>query len=279
MSTPTETIELDSHLVGALNNRRRPGETKTDVLRRVLEQTYNGTDVEEFLRECHSRGADFIVVPEEPISDGCLHLVVAPINDELVEYVEGIHGVVIDGDHFVTTVSAGDRITGDIHSHRRIPVTVPDNLDGIDPVNLDDGIEAVQTFIREDREPTPRGDATVELRTLVEDLVEAGANAVTISHEMWIVGDRIEPTAYMPSGDGYDVAGEYDTVTIDGDQYPLNCRFTLTGLDTHTEAPVYISDDWERTEPVTIDEGLGNVRDLLDADTHEDLRSNRESTF
>jgi len=275
MSTPTETIELDAHLVGALNNRRRPGETKTDALRRVLEETYNGTDIEEFLQECHSRGADFIAVPEDPLAEGRLHLVVAPINDDLVEYVEQIHGVVIDGDHFVTTVSAGDRITGDIHTHHRIPVAVPGNLDGVDAVDIDDGIEAVQAFVREDQEPAPRGDATVEFRTLVEELVEAGANAVTVSHEMWIVGDRIEPTAYMPSGDGYEVAGEYDTVTIDDDEYPLNCRFTLTGLDTHTEAPVYISDDWKRTEPVTIDDGLDNVRDLLDADTHEDLRSDR----
>lgn len=275
MSTPTQTIELDAHLVGALNNRRRPGETKADALRRVLEETYNGTDVEEFLRECYTRGAEFIAVPEDSLANGCLQLVVSTLEDELVDYVEEIHGVVIDGDHFVTGVSVADRYTGDFHTHRRIPVAVPENLQGVDAVDLEDGIEALQTFVREDREPTPRGDATIELRTLVKELVDAGAAAVTVNHEMWIVGDRIELLGYLPAGDGYDVAGEYNTVTIDGDEYPLNCRFTLTGLDTHGEEPLYVSDGWTGTDPVSVDGGLKNVRDLLDADTLEDIRSNR----
>jgi hypothetical protein len=92
---------------------------------------------------------------------------------------------------------------------------------------------------------------------------------------MWIIGDRIEPTGYMPAGDGYDVASEYDTVTINGNEYPLNCRFTLTGLDTQTEEPVYVSDSWRFTEPISIDEGLDNVRELLTVDSFDDLRDYR----
>lgn len=278
MSTSKETIELNRHLVGALNNRRRPGETKEDVIEQLLMKTCNCVELEEYLRKFKANGANFIAVPEDPLADGYL-LVMATVpsdaRDDVAKYVGETHAVKVGNTALVTDFALPSMSEGDIHFHRRVPVSATEHVPGVDPVSFEDGIENLRTFIREDHDPTPRGNETIPLADLVTELVEAGAKAVTIDQEPWCMSQTLELIGYLPPGDGYDVCGDYDAVTIDGDEYSLSCRFTLDGLRSSFETFVYISDSWVGTDPVTINEGLDNVRELLTANSFDELRDHR----
>lgn len=273
-----EEISLSPPVAGVLNNRRRYDETKEDVIERLLLETYEPVELQEYLRTFRDYGADFIAVPEESLAKGCLQVIAnlpSETAEEVDEYVASAHGVTIEGEDFLPEFGIARIDGGGFHTHRRIPVAVPENLQGLDPVSIDEGIENVRAFVRENREPTPAGDETIALEDLVTDLVDAGASAVTVSHDQWLYGEQLELVGYLPASNGYDICGPYDTVTIDGDEYPLRYRFTLDGLDAHHYEPVYVADSWVGTDPVSVEEGLDNVRELLAADSVDDLRPNR----
>lgn len=273
-----EAIRLSPPIVGVLNNRRRHDETKEDVIERLLTETYDPVELEEYLRMFKDYGADFIAVPETALAKGCLQVIASLPSgtaEEVDEYVASTPGVTIEGDDFLAEFGIARIDGGGFHTYRRIPVAVPENLQGLDPVSIDEGIENVRAFVREDREPTPRRNETIALEDLVTDLVDAGASAVTVSHDQWLHGKQLEVIGYLPASNGYDVCGTYDTVTIDGDRYPLRYRFTLDGLNAHHYEPVYVADSWVSTDPVSVEEGLDNVRELLAADSVDDLRPNR----
>lgn len=276
MSTDSEPLELEPTLVAALNNRRRSGEAKEDVIKRLLKETYNAVAIDEFLRGLQTYGAEFIAASEDDLANGRLWLTATippEEQDQLSKYIADTHAVTIAGTDFPINLTVGTITNGDLHFHRRIPVAAPDHLDGVDAVDLEEGIENLRSFVRDDRDPTPHGTGTIPLGNLAADLADAGAAAVTIAHEHCLLNDEIRLVGYLPAGTGYDICGPYNAVTIDDEEYPLTCRFKRAGLNTHYEEPVYIDDSWIRVDTVTIEDGLDNVRNLLNADSYAELYS------
>ncbi|WP_430639371.1 hypothetical protein [Haloferax volcanii] len=259
------STELPEDIVGALNYRRRGDESHGETLRRLLDETANEVSLSEYLTTLENHDVSFMAIPEADLARGVLWIVAdAPRDawDDIIEYVNDVQVVEVGDKTLLTEIS---RAHGEnqVHTHRRVPVQVPDGIPGLDPVSIEDGADNVQEFVTEDREPTEAGSQTVSLPDLVDELVDVGAAAVTISEDLWRYSEELEFQVYLPASIGYDVCGDYGTVEVGERTFPVNFQFRQDGVGEHFETHVYLSDQWVGLDPVEKAEGLENARTLL----------------
>lgn len=272
------SIELPEEIVGALNYRRQGNETYGEIVRGLLEDTATHKDLAEYIHMLADHDVSFMVVRESDLAQGILWIIASAPRDEWDELAATVHDVqaVEVGDEFLMTeiqrIGPGE---GQLHTHRRVPIRIPDGMPGLEPVSLEEGISNVHEFVTENRSPTQPGDDTVRLSKLVDELVDAGAQAVTIEEDGTRLSDELCLAVYLPAAIGYDVCGDYGAVSIDGETHSVHFRFRQDGLRTHFETMVYVSDSWLGTEPVTAAEGLENAREFLAAADTGQPRINR----
>lgn len=272
------SIELPDEIVGALNYRRKGNEPYGDIIRRLLEDTATQVELSEYVQMLDGHGVAFMTVRESDLAQGVLWILASASRDEwddLVELVHDVQVVEIGDERFMTEIQRIGVDAGELHTHRRVPIRVPDGMPNLESVSIEEGIANVREFVTENQSPTQPGDATVQLSTLVDEFVDAGAPAVTIDEELWQISGELCLVTYLPGAVGYEVCGDYGAVNINGETYSVDFRFRQDGLRTHYETMVYVGDSWLGVEPVTVDEGLENARELIAATDTEQLENHR----
>jgi len=210
----------------------------------------------------------FAAVPEESITEGyCTVLFHHPVGSNKKEIASALetldqYTVVTVGDEeYVFQLS--DVPHTEIHSHRRIVLFNQNNMYGLGEVSVAQGSENVREFVKNDTEPTPVPSETVDAETLIQELADAGAVAVTLEPTI-CNEDRLTVTTWLPPATGYDVVGTYRDVKVGDEVFDLQWEFVChDGISFLNRVPLYASNDIIGMDEIPVSAGLSNLESYV----------------
>lgn len=264
VTTHRDTIELPRELVTALTDRQLPNESTSDVIRRLLHETYDPTPLEEFANTLANYGVEFMAVLKRDLANDCLHIVatVPPeAEEDVINYVASTHAVTAANTELDVDLQIASYINSPPHLTQRVPLRVPTGIEGVESAQIEDGIKQIRDFIVNDYNPPRPGEEVINIKDLAIDLINAGAKAITVSIKEPF-GDAVEVIAHMPAGTCLKNVTVYDVVEITDDKYTLLQQATSTGPEETDHPCLYVDDNWFGTDPVPLDEGLQRIRSL-----------------
>jgi hypothetical protein len=264
VTTHTDTIELPRELVTALTDRQLPNESTSDVIRRLLNETYDPTPLEEFATTLANHGVEFMAVPKRDLAKDCLHIVatVPPETEEdVINYVASTHAVTVANTELDVELQIASYINSPPHLTQRVPLRVPTDIEGVESVQVEDGIKQIWDFVVTDYDPPRPGEEVINIEDLAIDLINAGAKAITVSIEEPFE-DAVEVIAHMPAGTCLKNVTVYDVVEIAERKYTLLQQATSTGPEETDHPCLYVDDNWFGADPVPLDDGLQRIRSL-----------------
>lgn len=170
-----------------------------------------------------------------------------------------------------------------LHVYRRTPLFINDGIAGLDPVEVDEGVDNASEIVEGQPDLEPRPAKTVALEELVRKLAEEGAASVELRHEPLVFDEpSVRLRVPMVPADGQPIVREVESVEVGGETYPLYTTLTLDGPYGSTPdcTALYMSNDIKGRKPISVEDGLAEGRDLLerteDADSVRDLLSERK---
>lgn len=247
--------------------------------------------LESVADELVSRGAVYVAVGQKPLSKDYVQMyyyippghskeseaIWSYLTDTVgIDTYESQPGTVAIGDQELP-ILVTDVLQDGLHTYHRVPVYA-ENIPGLDPISVEDGVAAVQDFVAGNPQPSPASATTVPLEDLVSDLADAGAASVELSTSHL---RRDSPLVHLRipivPADGQPIVGPVDAVEIAGETYPLRSTLTMDGPARagRISIPLYVSDGVEGLEPRSVADGVEVGRKVLqkavDADAHADL--------
>lgn len=170
-----------------------------------------------------------------------------------------------------------------LHLYRRVPVYIAEGMAGLDPVEIDDGVNNAREVIATEPEISPRPNETAPLELVVERLADAGAGSVEMYHEPLVLGETtIDLRIPMVPAKGAPIVGPIDAVEVDGETYPLHTTLTMDGPygSTPDWTALYVGDNVGGLEPISVESGCEAGRDVIeraqDVDTVRELTHSEE---
>jgi len=254
-------IDTAAEAVVGLCNR---WESEADQL--LTEDDLETISVETVAEVVQDSDAVFAAVGEDELARGFFELKYhtpaggdkSDVHNALREY----DAVEIDGEPF--PIRSGHVLHPEVHTHRRVPV-YSDGYYAQDEVSVEEGINHVREFVETDASPTPVPTETVDIDNLVNQLVDAGASAIAVVPEI-SNEDRLTVKVWMTPSAGYETVGSYSTVEIDGQVLDLNWEFNcVDGPAMMNKVEVYVGNDINGAVPVSVDEGINNLREYVEA--------------
>lgn len=104
----------------------------------------------------------------------------------------------------------------------------------------------------------------IALQNLVENLAAKDAASVEANRDfLRDEPPRIELRISIVPADGAPVIAPYNTVTIEGHKYNLSYTLTLDGLTPGLWLPLYLSDSVVGVDPITVEEGMQDIKTKL----------------
>ena len=151
----------------------------------------------------------------------------------------------------------------DIHAFRRVPLYV-DSQPGLDDVALEQGIENARRTLAGKVDCEFSQSKPIELPTLVEELANEGAAAVELRNEMLVRFDVVDLRIPMVPAEGYPIAGLYDSVTINGQEYDFRFDCTLDGPGGYgwMRTPLYVDESTLGLPAVPVEAGIKNLEEV-----------------
>ncbi|MDS0474043.1 hypothetical protein [Natrinema sp. 1APR25-10V2] len=221
--------------------------------------------LEKFTKKIDTEGISLIAIPEKKLTDGKMPLLYHTWGDTrpLKEDAAEVSRVSYQG----KTYLAGDVGIGhtDVHFVRRIPVFSAGVL-GTPEVPLKDGVENIRAFLTEEREPTPDSTETTPLESLLDELIEAGADPIGIDKQMSQWGDenRLMLRISLEPGIGVPIVEQYSDIVVDDQSYKIDCICdAVNGPAPFGRVTLYASDNIGGMEPVSIETGQEDLREFL----------------
>lgn len=199
-------------------------------------------------------------------SDKQQETVATYLNEEVGHrpYEQQIGGVDIASQPTPTCVS--HVLHNGLHLYRRVPVYIADNVPGLDPVAIEDGVATAREVVTTQRAFEPRPAKTVTLEAVVKELAEAGAASVEMGHDPLVLGEAtVDLRIPMVPADGQPIVGPVDAVEVAGETHPFHTTLTLSGPygSTPNWTALYVSDDIRGLESVSVEDGCKTGRDVL----------------
>ena len=209
--------------------------------------------------------ATYIAAAENSLANQCVELLFhtppGSPNDSEVDGGFSDWPETVEVDDFNLPTALYDVLHSEVHAFRRVPLYVH-SQPGMNDVSLDEGIEKAQQIIVGEVEPAPSPSKSIELPTLIEELADAGATAVELYNEQLILSDNINLRIPITPAEGYQIAGPYDSVTLQGQEYDFRFNCVLTGPGGYgpMRTPLYVDGSTLGLTPVSVEEGLNNLK-------------------
>ncbi|MDS0474364.1 hypothetical protein [Natrinema sp. 1APR25-10V2] len=237
---------------------------KSQIPFQQLSETANADDI------------NFIAIPKGQLVDGKMLLLYHSWRgySPLKEDIPKVDYVTLDGKEYPTMWT--DVYHTNVHFCHRIPIYSTGIL-GTPEISFEEGIENVRKFLTKERKPTQESTETTTLQSLLEELVEAGANLIGVDKvpsqctdfNFLLFRTRLEP------GIGVPIFAQYSGVVLDGQTYTIDCI-----CDAVNRPPIrrwvilFASDTLLGMEPVSIETGQENLRDFLSMREDQDVGTN-----
>ncbi|WP_435068548.1 hypothetical protein [Haloplanus sp. C73] len=171
-----------------------------------------------------------------------------------------------------------------LHLYRRIPVYIAEGMAGLDPVEIDDGVDNAREVVATEPDIPPRPNETVPLELVVERLADAGAVSVEMYHEPLVVGETaVDLRIPMVPAKGAPIVGPIDAVEVGDETYPLYTTLTMDGPygSTPDWTALYVDDSVRGLNPISVKGGCEAGRDVIErakeVDTVRELTRSQES--
>lgn len=171
-----------------------------------------------------------------------------------------------------------------LHLYRRVPVYIAEGVTGLDPVQIDDGVNNAREVVATEPDISPRPNETVPLELVVERLADAGAGSVEMCHEPLVLGEAaVDLRIPMVPATGAPIVGPTDAVEVGDETYSLHTTLTMDGPygSTPDRTALYVGDDVRGLDPVSVESGCEAGRDVIkrakDVDTLQELAQSQES--
>lgn len=209
--------------------------------------------------------AVFAAIPEDYLARGLFEVIYhvpaggddAGVADALREF----DAVEIGGKPYPIRLSSV--LAAETHLYRRVPLYAEAMAYGPKEVTVEDGVRQVTEFVQNGENPTPLPSESIAADRLAEELVEAGAVAIAVETEL-SSKDELSLSVWIPDATAYEVVGQYQTISVEGDVLDLNFEFCCVGGPNFLHrVPVYADDDISGMEPVPIDEGISNLQEYV----------------
>lgn len=211
--------------------------------------------------------AVFAAIPEDYLARGLFEVIYhvpaggddAGVADALREF----DAVEIGGKPYPIRLSSV--LAAETHLYRRVPLYAGDSSYGPEEITTEDGAQHVRDFVKNDKKPTPLPSESVTADKLVGELVDAGVAAIAVeaklSHE-----DVLTLAVWIPDATVYETVGSYETISVEDAVLDLHCEFRCVGGPNFFQRiPVYASDNIIGLKPVSIDEGVSNIEEYIEA--------------
>lgn len=225
-------------------------------------------------------GAAFLAVEERELAEGSVrlqyHFPSGTSNEQWEKVERYLEAELLSGESKIPKASVlgqempltlRSNLIGGAHSYGRIPIFAR-GVPGIDDINLEEGVANIRDFINGSTEPSPKRAKTIELRTLLNRLAEAGAASVEWRHQMYKINeDLVELRVPITPAIGAPEIAPFGNVLVDGDRFDLKFTLTLDGPCGIIGIGLYISDSVRGANPVSIDDGVkrfNEVREIID---------------
>ena len=230
--------------------------------------------------------ATYIAATKQSLANQCIELLfpTPPESPELSEVDSRLsnlpESVEVGEDRLPITIV--HVLHSDVHAFRRVPLYV-DSQRGMEDVSIDDGIDKVQRIITNGVDSTPSPSESVKLPILIEELADAGAVAIELRNEQFVQYDVAELRILIPPAEGYPIAGPYDSVTINGEEYDFRFICDLDGPGGYgwMRTPLYLEESTSGLSAVSVEAGIKNLEEIQTIveksdspdDAFEELRS------
>lgn len=170
-----------------------------------------------------------------------------------------------------------------LHLYRRVPVYIAEGMAGLDPVEIDDGVNNVREVVATEPDISPRPNETVPVELVVERLADEGAASVEMYHEPLVLGEAaVHLRIPMVPAKGAPIVGPIDAVEVGDETYPLHTTLTMDGPygSTPDWTALYVDDNVGGLGPVSVESGCEAGRDVIerakDVDTVRELTRSQE---
>ena len=170
-----------------------------------------------------------------------------------------------------------------LHLYRRVPVYIAEGMAGLNPVEIDDGVNNVREVVATEPDISPRPNETVPLELVAERLADEGAASVEMYHEPLVLDEAaIDLRIPMVPAKGAPIVGPIDAVEVGDETYPLHTTLTMDGPygSTPDWTALYVDDSVEGLAPVSVESGCEAGRDVIerakDVDTVRELTRSQE---
>jgi hypothetical protein len=171
-----------------------------------------------------------------------------------------------------------------LHLYRRTPVYIADGVAGLNPVEIEDGVDNAREVVATEPDISPRPNETVPLELVVERLADTGAASVEMYHEPLVIGETaVDLRIPMAPAKGAPIVGPIDAVEVGDETYPLHTRLTMDGPygSTPDWTALYVGDSVGGLNQVSVESGCEAGRDVIEraknVDTVRELTQPRES--
>jgi len=183
------------------------------------------------------------------------------IEEDIVRQLDGVDYIRL-GDHELP-FSLRHVLHSDVHAFRRVPLYV-DAQPGMDAVSIEEGCEQARKVVAGDIDSDSQTAESIELQTLVEELADAGAAAVELWNEFFILSGTIDLRIPIIPAKGYPIAGPYESVTFDGETYDFRFNCVLEGPCGYgmMRTPLYIDGSTLGLSGLPVDDGIALFEDL-----------------
>lgn len=150
-----QMVWLDAATITRIKDHTEPEDvTRDDILRRVLDEAETCRLLEELSREyLEARGKDNVSqlavngAKQTPRGGRIIFSAHTAIQEELPEVVKNTHAVMVDGQRFDFVFQEDPG--GPYESKHRTTIYAADNIVGMDPVEVDDGVEAAREQLQD----------------------------------------------------------------------------------------------------------------------------------
>jgi len=242
------------------------GQSREELGEALWTDEANVVSLETVAQAIKETDAVFAAISEDHLARGLFgliyHVPIAGDDESVADGLREFEGVEINGHPFPIRLSSV--LASGTHLYRRVPMYAEETLYGPEELAVEDGVQKVREFVRNDENPTPLLSETVTGDCLVEELIDIDAVAIAVEPEL-SNETMLTLTVWIPDATAYEVVGQYERVSVEGTKLDLNCEFRCVGgPNFFHRIPVYADDDIIGMEPVPIDEGLSNLKEYID---------------
>jgi len=154
----------------------------------------------------------------------------------------------------------------EVHFEGRIPIYAKaDGLLGLPDIPLEEGLDNLHKFLTGDYNTQPPAE-TVSVETLIRELIEGGAVAISLVKNLVNVtgSPYLHFRAHMRPETGNEIAGQYQTVKVGDKNYAFVVEPVLDGPEFSKKFPIYTDEDLASLNPVPVELGIRNLKVHLD---------------